>query len=113
MSGILRSLGDEVEVAADPFGLGGQERGSQLQAWARGQFGRDERVALLAGHFDITSPPGAGTTIAVQLPVQRVDPPRAAPWVASGDVPVIGESETRRGPANASPLFTTDRRSGG
>ena len=86
---------------------------SQAAGDGFGLLGMRERVALLAGHFDITSPPGAGTTIAVQLPVQRVDPPRAAPWVASGDAPVIGESETRRGPANASPLSTTDRRSGG
>jgi two-component system sensor histidine kinase UhpB len=31
-----------------------------------------ERVALLAGHLEITSRPGAGTTVAVRLPVQRV-----------------------------------------
>ena len=42
--GVLRPLGDEVEVAADPFGLGGQKGGGELQAWARGQLGRRERV---------------------------------------------------------------------
>ena len=42
--GVLRALGDEVEVAADPFRLGGQEDGGQLQAGAPGQLGRRERV---------------------------------------------------------------------
>ena len=42
--GVLRALGDEVEVAADPLGLGGQEEGGQFQARAPGQLGRRERV---------------------------------------------------------------------
>jgi signal transduction histidine kinase len=44
------------EAAGDGFGL----------------LGMRERVALLAGHLEISSRPGAGTTVAVQLPVQRV-----------------------------------------
>ena len=48
--------GFESETAGDGFGL----------------LGMRERVALLAGHLEITSRPGAGTTVAVELPVQRV-----------------------------------------
>ncbi len=37
--GVLRAFGDEVEVAADPLGAGGQEGGGQLQAGAPGNSG--------------------------------------------------------------------------
>ena len=43
--GILRPLGHQVEVAADAFGGGGQERRGELQAGPLGQFGRSERIA--------------------------------------------------------------------
>ena len=56
--GILRSLHDEIEVAADLLG-GGQERRSQLQAGALGQRRRGQRVAdrpqvvqLVLGHLE-------------------------------------------------------------
>ena len=42
--GVLWPLGHHVEVAADLFGGGGQERRSKFQAGALGQFGRRERV---------------------------------------------------------------------
>ena len=43
--GILRPLGDEIEIAADPLGVSGQKGGGQLQARAHRQLGRRERIA--------------------------------------------------------------------
>ena len=43
--GILGPLSHQVEVAADLFGGGGQERRGQLQARALRQLGRGERIA--------------------------------------------------------------------
>ena len=42
--GVLRALGDEVEVAADPLG-GWQERRGEIDARPLGQLGRRQRVA--------------------------------------------------------------------
>ena len=58
---VLRPLGDEVEVAADLLGSGGQEGRGQLQAGALGQLGWRERVADRAQVLAARArpPPGA------------------------------------------------------
>lgn len=58
----IKAHGTGVEMLVRDDGIGGADpRGSGLQGLAR-------RVTALDGRFDLTSPPGSGTTIRVQVP---------------------------------------------
>jgi signal transduction histidine kinase len=87
-------VGDEVEVIVKDDGVGGADRGN-----GSGLQGLEDRVGALDGCVDVDSPPGAGTTVMVTIPLSAPDPGRAPrPALTEDQLRVLAERR-RRGSA--------------
>jgi signal transduction histidine kinase len=78
-------------------------RGGANLTLGSGLIGLKDRVETLGGRLSLHSPPGAGTTLQVQLPVDQARPPTAGgagPSVASSDPHHMCNARDNRGPGN-------------
>jgi signal transduction histidine kinase len=84
-------VGDEVEVIVKDDGVGGAELGN-----GSGLQGLEDRVGALDGCVDVDSPPGAGTTVMVTIPLSAPDPGRASrPALTEDQLRALAERRRR------------------
>jgi signal transduction histidine kinase len=84
-------VGDEVEVIVKDDGVGGAELGN-----GSGLQGLEDRVGALDGCVDVDSPPGAGTTVMVTIPLSALDPGRASrPALTEDQLRALAERRRR------------------